>query len=527
MLYEQEMVAALGDRALGSLEGRGLVRHVEVGTGGGAEPSARADRIAGVVLGLAAGNAAGRGDGGRVGAETQTFVTSCEAWLDHGWRAPEALAELFARRLPGFRAPGRALRAAVQRRRHGAPWYEAASRSYGNGALGRAAAVGVVRAGDAASIGEAASLDAAVTHASRRATASSAALAGIIAALVQRDAATSPAAVVADIVRSLDHEGVRTRLESALDSRSVDDVVQRIGDWPHATSTLGLALWCALEHADPVEAITVAARGNAHGDTVAAVAGALVGAIHGVSALPAGWVDHVEGASAYRLLAERIVRAGTPLPPAEPITGPAIWFLLDRSGSMQAIADDVVTGFDRFFAEQRAAGGEATVTIVQFDGDDPHEVIVDARPLDAVRSIRDRFEPRGCTPLYDAIELLLDRAEARRGDPADQLVVILTDGLENASHRTNRDGVFRRVTRLRDAGWTFVFLGANQDSYAAGGAMGMHAGNVSNFFSDAPGVDAAYSGLSRTVTAWRRKDRAARVRDRDDFWGGVKEAEER
>jgi hypothetical protein len=87
--------------------------------------------------------------------------------------------------------------------------------------------------------------------------------------------------------------------------------------------------------------------------------------------------------------------------------------------------------------------------------------------------------------------------------------------------------MFRRVTRLRDAGWTFVFLGANQDSYAAGGAMGMHAGNVSNFFSDAPGVDAAYSGLSRTVTAWRRKDRAARVRDRDDFWGGVKEAEER
>jgi ADP-ribosylglycohydrolase len=479
------------------------------------------------VLGLAAGNAAGRGDRGRVGAETQTFVTSCEAWLDHGWRAPEALAELFARRLPGFRAPGRALRMAVERRRHGAPWYDAASRSYGNGALCRAAAVAIVRAADTASIGEAASLDAAVTHASRRATASSAALAGIVVALVQRDASTPAAAVVAEVVRSSDHEGVRSRLESALDARSIEDVIQRIGDWPHATSTLGLALWCALEHSDPVEAIAVAARGSAHGDTVAAVAGALVGVIHGVSALPAGWVDQVEGASAYRLLAERIVRAGAPLPPAEPITGPAIWFLLDRSGSMQAIADDVVTGFDRFFAEQRAAGGEATVTIVQFDGDDPHEVLVDARPLDAVRSIRSGFQPRGMTPLYDAIELLLDRAEARRGDPADQLVVILTDGEENASHRSDREQVFRRVAALRDAGWTFVFLGANQDSYAAGGAMGMHAGNVSNFYSDAPGVDAAYSGLSRTVTAWRRKPQAARLRDRDDFWGGVKEAEER
>ena len=102
-----------------------------------------ADRIAGVVLGLAAGNAVGqRGANGQVSAETQTFVTSCEAWLDHGWRAPEALAELLARRLSGFRSPGRAVVTAVERRRHGAAWHDAASRSYGNGALCRAAAVG-------------------------------------------------------------------------------------------------------------------------------------------------------------------------------------------------------------------------------------------------------------------------------------------------------------------------------------------------------------------------------------------------
>ena len=117
-----------GDRVVGSLEGRGLIHHVDVGRGRRAGPSVFADRIAGVVLGLAAGNAVGqRGTAGGSSAETQTFVTSCEAWLDHGWRAPEALAELFARRLPGFRSPGRALRTAVERRRRGAAWHEAAS----------------------------------------------------------------------------------------------------------------------------------------------------------------------------------------------------------------------------------------------------------------------------------------------------------------------------------------------------------------------------------------------------------------
>src|SRR4051812_47088873 len=96
--------------------------------------------------------------------------------------------------------------------------------------------------------------------------------------------------------------------------------------------------------------------------------------------------------------------------------GANIWFLLDRSGSMASIERDVVEGFDRFFAEQRQQAGDATVTIVQFDDAEPHDVVVDARPLAKIRSIAERFEPRGTTPLYDAIGLLLDRAEHAKGD---------------------------------------------------------------------------------------------------------------
>ena len=211
-------------------------------------------------------------------------------------------------------------------------------------------------------------------------------------------------------------------------------------------------------------------------------------------------------------------------------SGADIWFLLDRSGSMASIADDVVRGFDRFFKEQRKQGGDATVTIVQFDDREPHDVLVDARPLNKVRSIAERFEPRGMTPLYDAIGLLLDRAERQierdGGDGADQLVVILTDGMENASHEWTQKKLFKRISKLRAAGWTFVFLGANQDSYAAGAGLAMAAGNVSNFRPDSGGTAAAYVGLSRTVGEWRGKARDERRRDVDDFWAGQKEAEE-
>ena len=223
-----------------------------------------------------------------------------------------------------------------------------------------------------------------------------------------------------------------------------------------------------------------------------------------------------------RRLAQQTVPVDSP--------GADIWFLLDRSGSMASIAPDVVRGFDEFFAEQRAQEGDATVTLIQFDDQDPHDVLVDARPLRKVRSIRGRFEPRGFTPLYDAIARLLDRAErrlARHGaNPADQLVVIFTDGLENASRDWDAQKINGRIADLRKAGWTFVFLGANQDSYATGGQMAMAAGSTANFAASPASVAASYRGLSRSVGEFRRKDRARRMAEADDFWGGVKESED-
>ena len=207
-----------------------------------------------------------------------------------------------------------------------------------------------------------------------------------------------------------------------------------------------------------------------------------------------------------------------------------IWYLLDRSGSMGAIAEYVVQGYDEFVAEQRKEKGEATMTLVQFDGEDIHDVVFDARPLAEVKSIAGRFEPRGTTPLHDAIALLLDRAEAHLrhsgADPADQLVVIFTDGHENASRRWTAPATFERIEGLRKAGWTFVFAGANQDSYATGSAIGVVEGNTSNFTASPTSVLATHRGLTRSVREWRGKSRATRLADADDFWGGIKEGEE-
>ncbi len=224
--------------------------------------------------------------------------------------------------------------------------------------------------------------------------------------------------------------------------------------------------------------------------------------------------------------------------PTVGVTAAHIWFLLDRSGSMQPLAAAVVNGFNELIAEQQNmltpdTTATTRLTLAQFDGADPYEELVDNRRLDKVAPLAHAaFAPRGTTPLYDAVGHLLDRADARltkraaKAKPAEsQLVVIFTDGHENASQTWTQPEIFARIDQRKADGWTFVFLGANQDSYATGSGLAMDAGNVSNYSPSAAGVGEAFRSVSRSAAAYLRKDDNQRRGDASEFFDGTKEAE--
>src|SRR4029453_5166045 len=119
-----------------------------------------------------------------------------------------------------------------------------------------------------------------------------------------------------------------------------------------------------------------------------------------------------------------------------------------------------------------AQPGDLAVTLVQFDSHDVHDVVLDGVSPSEVPSLGGPLQPRGGHPPYARWGRLLDRPERSGRDGADQLVVVFTDGMENASRQWNREALFDRITRLKEQGWTFVFLGANQDSYLAGHHIG-------------------------------------------------------
>ena len=440
------------------------------------------DRVRGALLGAAVGSALGRvsektqrrrgaaqaidagqlarttltGDAAKVRSGMQQLMISTQALLDAGVGAAPLVSDRLVKGIRRLRVTGPATAATVARRRSGLPWFEAGTGSFGDGAICRAVAAGLVFADDPVRRSVLAGIDAAVTHATPAAVDGAVTVANAIAALVRGDASQVAVPAIAE-----DIDVVALRAEARI--------------------TVAKALWQLELHQGNAEAaIATAAAVPGSPDTFAALTGALVGAACGASALPARWITGIEHAAELDALAARIV--GQLLGDSGADGDSRIWFLLDRSGSMESMAEAVVGGCNYFFSEQRSVSGKAKVTLVQFDSEDPHEVLLDGVDVASVVPLRaHEFQPRGGTPLLDATAMLLDKAEACGGAPTDNLVVVFTDGAENASHRWTRERLFRRITKMKKRGWTFVFLGANQDSYAEAGALGVRAGSISNF----------------------------------------------
>jgi Mg-chelatase subunit ChlD len=159
------------------------------------------------------------------------------------------------------------------------------------------------------------------------------------------------------------------------------------------------------------------------------------------------------------------------------VTDPAyrhITFVMDRSSSMQAVKQETEQAFAGFLAEQRPVPGRVTVSLYEFD----HEQATVYEMTDLAATRLYRLVPRGNTALLDAI----GRAVTRTGRqlavlpeqerPGTVIVVVLTDGKENASTRWGLGAIRDLIERQQQLySWTFVFLGADQDAIAVGNAL--------------------------------------------------------
>jgi hypothetical protein len=167
-----------------------------------------------------------------------------------------------------------------------------------------------------------------------------------------------------------------------------------------------------------------------------------------------------------------------------------ITFIVDRSGSMSSVATDTIGGFNSYVKKQRETNvGECRMSFNQFD--EIFEEVYQNLDIKEVKDLDDKtFVPRGWTALLDAVGNTIENKGKYYNDlpeherPEKVLIVILTDGEENASKKYSYNQIQEMVKHQTETyQWEFVFLGANQDSWAAGQALGVSGSNTLNFVS--------------------------------------------
>ena len=300
-----------------------------------------ADRLRGMLLGLAIGDALGntseglsavdrearygeicdylpndRSAGRRVGLpsdDSQLAFWTLESLLECGGFDPEDLASRFAsREIFGI---GQSVREFRRNREQGVtPWYRCGAESAGNGALMRIAPLVLLHPdGSSAALWLNTALASIITHRDAGSVASCVAFVDLLARLLRLPQPPAPGWITATFVatvrqvctdhlyrprggRFVDRENTfPDYLEFVLGEAgrhgwSTREACDTWHSGGYLLETVPSVLWILSSYAhDPQEAIVRAVNDAHDNDTVAAIVGAAVGALHGRAALPANW----------------------------------------------------------------------------------------------------------------------------------------------------------------------------------------------------------------------------------------------
>ena len=172
--------------------------------------------------------------------------------------------------------------------------------------------------------------------------------------------------------------------------------------------------------------------------------------------------------------------------------------ILDKSGSMYSMTDDTIGGFNSLLEEQRKKDIPVKVSVGMFN--QILEAKLDRVDLKDVKDLtRDDYIAQGTTALLDAVGNTLSAIKGREevNVPENKvLVVIITDGKENASKEWKKPDVKKLIEELQEKGYEFVFLGADIDAVSVAGGIGISQERSMKFKKTGAGVQANFKAMS-------------------------------
>lgn len=198
--------------------------------------------------------------------------------------------------------------------------------------------------------------------------------------------------------------------------------------------------------------------------------------------------------------------------------------ILDESGSMTAIERQAVSAMNETIQGVRKAQKANPeqnyfISLVVFEGDGPEGVrtVRDRVPVENIEDIKqEEYQPGACTPLYDAMGIAINALDkvTKNDDPV--LVTIITDGMENSSTEFSGAAVKKIVSKKRESGWTFAYIGANQDAVEV--ARELEIKNALNFDATEEGTEEMGSILAESTVLFCKAAPCCSMADSDNFF---------
>lgn len=187
-----------------------------------------------------------------------------------------------------------------------------------------------------------------------------------------------------------------------------------------------------------------------------------------------------------------------------------ITLLVDRSGSMYTCRDDMEGAIQNYIKEIRESLSNYDVRVSYFCFDSESvDCLVDEKPLKEVDTSKFVIDPRGCTPLLDAIGRVINKTGMRLASkeesdrPHQVLFVIITDGYENASVEHTYANIMSMITHQTEKyNWGFVYLGANQDAFIVAANLGIDLGAALNYSTSEEGSSNTSEALKRYTVCY-------------------------
>lgn len=163
---------------------------------------------------------------------------------------------------------------------------------------------------------------------------------------------------------------------------------------------------------------------------------------------------------------------------------------------MSGVSGALISSFNTFVDNQKRERGSADISLVTFAS--YNEFVFAKRDVKSLSEItKHEYNCGGLTAMYDAIGAAIDKYK----NDEDVIMIVQSDGYENDSKRYNSSNIKQMVRERINAGWQFVFMGADIDVDEVSNTIGFP--RAIEFDKSSGGLETAFSTMSSVASNFR------------------------